>query len=88
MGEFESYLCGGCRYCVSVCPEGINPSGVFKQYNAVMLGASPANPSKLSESATKTRQKCVVCGKCLEVCPQKIDIPEHLERVAEHFSQG
>jgi predicted aldo/keto reductase-like oxidoreductase len=86
LDEFEKLLCGGCRYCAGVCPEDINPSGVFKQYNATMLGAEVDNRDKLAESAGKLREKCVLCGKCLDVCPQKIDIPEHLERVQEFFS--
>jgi len=88
LDEFEKFLCGGCRYCASVCPEGINPSGVFKQYNAAMLGVEINNVDKLAETAGKLREKCVLCGKCLDVCPQKIDIPEHLERVQEFFSQS
>lgn len=86
LGDFEKYLCGGCRYCANICPEGLNPSGVFKKYNATMLSAEVANPERQAESARNLREKCVVCGKCLEVCPQKIDIPEHLERVRDYFA--
>jgi len=54
--------------------------------HAAMLGAEADNMVKLAQSAVKMREKCVLCGNCLDVCPQTIDIPEHLERVQEFFS--
>ena len=83
---FEKFLCGDCRYCLRVCPEGISPGQVFKPYNAVMLGADPGNAEKLVEQAEKMIEKCTCCGQCAEICPQKIYMPEHLKRVRETFA--
>jgi len=85
LDEFERLLCGGCRYCTNVCPEGVRAFAVFQPYNAAMLGVQPKDAAKLAEQAQELREKCTECGKCLEVCPQHIQVPEHLERVRDFF---
>lgn len=32
--------------------------------------------------------ECTHCGTCLDYCTQKIDIPDELEKVVEHFQEG
>jgi len=86
--EFEQLLCGGCRYCLNVCPEKIGPHNLFKAYNAAMLGAPVPNREKLVAGARKLRDKCTLCGLCVDACPQKINVPEHLDRIAEYFSSN
>lgn len=85
ISQFESFFCGGCRYCLSVCPEHIGPHNIFKAYNMVMLKGEPTDPQKIAERAQGLLERCVHCGACQEICPQDIDVPEHLERVRDYF---
>ena len=84
--EFEHYLCGDCRYCLSACPESIAPGYVFKSYNAVMLKVDIDNAQRLIKRADEMLSRCTRCGKCEEICPQSINVPEHLERVRDIFA--
>jgi predicted aldo/keto reductase-like oxidoreductase len=85
LAQFESFFCGGCRYCLSVCPENIGPHNIFKAYNMVMLKGEPTDPQRIVERAQGLLDRCVRCGECREICPQDIDVPEHLERVRDYF---
>lgn len=85
--------CTGCRYCMP-CPEGVNIPICFELYNnlhmsgnadeakflyAVMLGVT------LSVGEPAFASQCVQCGKCLEKCPQHLEIPKLLESVVEEL---
>jgi predicted aldo/keto reductase-like oxidoreductase len=86
LAQFESLFCGGCRYCLSVCPENIGPHNVFKAYNMVMLKGEPTNTERLLERGQAMLDRCIRCGACQEICPQDIDVPQHLERVLAYFA--
>jgi uncharacterized protein len=84
--KFETLLCGGCRYCMNACPVAIGPHNLFKAYNMGMLKAELKDSARLAQSAADLKAKCVLCGKCVDACPQKINVPEHLDRVGEYFT--
>ena len=85
LSQFEAFFCGGCRYCLSVCPENIGPHNIFKAYNMVMLNGDPADKAKIAGQANNFLTRCIHCGACQEICPQDIDVPEHLVRVRDTF---
>jgi predicted aldo/keto reductase-like oxidoreductase len=85
LAQFEALFCSGCRYCLSVCPENIGPHNIFKAYNMVMLKGKPPNPQKVAQQAQNFLDRCVLCGECQEICPQDINVPEHLERVRDYL---
>ncbi|MFA6135444.1 MAG: aldo/keto reductase [Phycisphaerae bacterium] len=87
VGQFETVLCGGCRYCVNACPRGLSPFNIFKSYNMAMLGGQPAWSARMQASAEALLLKCTRCGKCEVICPQKINVPRHMERVKAHFEK-
>jgi len=90
--------CTGCRYCMD-CPAGVDIPGVFSVYNecATTLGLPAAFNAQagynknagafraaygaLPESAQA--HNCVTCGQCAKACPQGIDIPGHMKRIAD-----
>ena len=83
--------CTGCNYCMP-CPQGINIPGCFASYNAssamgFITGISQYmnNIGALDPEKNLSPRKCVNCGACKEKCPQHIDIPKELERVARKF---
>lgn len=85
--RLESAFCNGCRYCNSVCPEGLRPFDVFKPYNLVLLKGAPGAAEETAKRAGIIAEACTQCRTCEAVCPQHLNIPEHLECVKNHFSK-
>lgn len=85
--------CTGCRYCMP-CPEGVNIPLCFETYNTLYMSGN-ADETKfmyaarlggvLSGGEAEFASLCVQCGKCLEKCPQHLDIPMILESVVEEL---
>ncbi|NLO29247.1 MAG: aldo/keto reductase, partial [Methanosarcina mazei] len=83
----------GCRYCMP-CPEGVNIPLCFETYNTLYMSGN-ADETKfmyaarlggvLSGGEAEFASLCVQCGKCLEKCPQHLDIPMILESVVEEL---
>lgn len=83
--------CTKCGYCLRVCPEKINIPREFDMYNHDMLQGDDGltvtgllfknfiNDGNILPSA------CIECGACIPQCPQHIDIPEELKKVAARF---
>ena len=87
--------CTACGYC-QPCPSGVNIPENFAILNNAVLEDRPLRRwlerrkySKLArDRRTLDREKpngsaalCVACGRCVEKCPQGIDIPKELRRV-------
>ena len=83
--------CSECGYCVDACPEMIPIPEYFNLYNT-----SKNQPEsdiyrlyfdKLADEKGPA-DECTYCSTCIDHCTQKIDIPEMLEKVCEHFEEG
>ena len=83
--------CSECGYCIDACPEMIPIPEYFDIYNT-----SKNQPQsniyrlyydKLGDEKVPASE-CTYCGTCIEHCTQKIDIPEELEKLCEHFEEG
>ena len=86
--------CTGCRYCMD-CPFGVDIPRTFTAYNR----CAAANRLPLSfggaENGSYFREAyesvpeinrpthCRNCGRCVKLCPQKINIPRRLREIAE-----
>lgn len=81
-----SIPCTACNYCMP-CPFGVNIPKCFREYNMDMLGDESINSIQYKFHMHEDRQahNCVGCRKCVESCPQSIDIPEQLNIVEKHF---
>jgi len=82
--------CTGCGYCLP-CPAGVLIPSCFNFFNVLHMFGNEAETKRLytvmaggmiSGGKPGLASQCVACGQCLEKCPQAIQIPDVLERVA------
>ena len=79
--------CSACRYCTEDCPVGIDIPYIFQQYNDSITFENPFLMSWTYLDIVppaRRADKCINCGKCSKMCPQKIEIPELLDFVHMH----
>lgn len=78
--------CTGCGYCLP-CPNSVDIVNNFKIYNEAHLHNTfkekVVEYSKWNEKARAAN--CISCGKCENVCPQKLKISKFLKDVTEYF---
>jgi predicted aldo/keto reductase-like oxidoreductase len=76
--------CTGCRYCMP-CPKGVDIPACFSAYNGYMKLHDKRNLYYMLEIELKNKgpEICVKCGACVKKCPQHLDIPNELLKVAE-----
>ncbi|WP_458456801.1 aldo/keto reductase [Methanobrevibacter sp.] len=82
--------CSECGYCLDACPEMIPIQEYFNLFNRSKQTESNIYRlyfDKLADEKVPA-EDCTYCGTCLDYCTQKIDIPEELEKVCEHFQEG
>ncbi len=79
--------CTGCRYCMP-CPKGVNIPRCFRMWNEYYI----YRKHKMVEGpwkhmpARERPSNCVECGRCEQLCPQKISIREDLKKVEYDFT--
>lgn len=81
--------CTGCRYC-QPCPEGVNIPKIISLYNEYfMKDRNDEIKKKYWEHITPESQakRCARCGKCEELCPQKLPVRDILNKAAWLFEQ-
>lgn len=84
--------CTGCRYCMP-CPNSVNIPVCFELYNSLHMSGNPeeakflyaAQLSGVLFKEAEFASQCLQCGKCLEKCPQHLDIPALLESVVSEL---
>lgn len=84
----ESYKipCTGCNHCMP-CPQKINIPACFLAYNSSYAINMIAGLQQHIQSSNSTGYAgdCIKCGKCEQLCPQKIRIIESLELVTDRM---
>ncbi|MFP4056695.1 MAG: aldo/keto reductase [Candidatus Brocadiia bacterium] len=71
--KLADLYCTGCNYCMP-CPSGVNIPRNFMLLNyARVYGLEDLAKSQYRRLEGKATQ-CVACGKCMDKCPQNIDI--------------
>ena len=84
--------CTGCQYCIP-CPANVDIPACFSSYNAKYLFKQAFSSRMMylmlqsggGGKAPSLASQCVECGKCVEHCPQSIDIPAELKKVDKEF---
>lgn len=87
LAEMAAIPCTNCRYCVKGCPQKVAIPEIMGLLNLEAqtennefvrgLYSWQAKPGRASD--------CIECGLCESMCPQSIDIIEHLQEAAERF---
>lgn len=81
--------CSGCKYC-QPCPEGVNIPTIFSLVNEFYIkNMSNYVKAKYWEHITPECQakRCQRCGRCEELCPQRLPIRNLLRSAAFMFEQ-
>ena len=76
--------CSGCRYCMP-CPQSVNIPEMLAFYNEYYVkneAEEVKGKYKKQIPAENRAKKCVRCGRCEEICPQKLPIRELLAEAA------
>jgi len=91
--ELMQVGCTGCAYCMP-CPMNVQIPRCFDFYNRMhMFGNEDVMKSLYANfvgnlttnDAPGFAEQCVACGECMEKCPQGIQIPDVLKKVAEEM---
>ena len=83
--------CTACRYCMP-CPNGVEIPRILEFYNeAILFNDSDRRRRMYTDHHMLTddqlADKCIKCEICLEKCPQKLPIPELLEKAHAYLTQ-
>jgi predicted aldo/keto reductase-like oxidoreductase len=82
-------LCTDCKYCLP-CPAGVNIPRVFQLYNDAFIFDDMEAARRDYNMFLKEDEKahnCIECGKCENLCPQKISIIEKLAQAVKAFEE-
>jgi hypothetical protein len=81
--------CSNCKYC-QPCPEGVDIPSIFGLVNEYYIKnmSEDVKTKYWQQIAPESRAKrCARCGKCEELCPQRLPIRKHLRSAAFMFEQ-
>jgi len=66
------------------CSNGVAIPSIFELYNDVMMYGDLQDGQRRYQSGRLEEEQradqCIECGECVETCPQKIPIPEWLQK--------
>lgn len=82
--------CSTCGYCLKSCPVGVKIPVLFDLYNKHLLVERRHTLQPALYRSMLSNEKasaCIQCGACKKHCPQGLDIPAWLQKVAAEFEE-
>ncbi len=81
--------CTACKYCMKVCPRGINIPALFALYNQYKVTNNKMLFGIYYETLADDEKadKCIKCGLCSKNCPQSLDIPTLLTKINDEYNK-
>ena len=90
-GLMDLIPCTGCRYCSEECPQKLDIPKLISIYNEIkntdgsIWGLLHFTLSAMTEAELPS--SCSACGNCKQVCPQGIDVPDLMRKLAESIEK-
>lgn len=81
--------CTGCRYCMDLCPIGIETPFYMQMLNNIKRSDNKSifyNSKTYYQSYSqngKGPSECIECGRCEQICPQKLSLRTYLKEVKQ-----
>jgi hypothetical protein len=75
--QLMGLYCTGCGYCMP-CPEGVDIPANFEILNLERVFGLTKHAKDRYAALSGKAAFCRICGKCVEPCPQKLDVPARL----------
>jgi hypothetical protein len=92
LGAELDTLCTNCAYC-DVCPAGVPVPKLLEAYNETLMSDSDSGSKNMNAVKNKLlyhwgvdpkeAKDCTECGKCAELCTQKLPIIERLREISK-----
>lgn len=81
--------CTGCRYCTDGCPRHIPIPDLISCYNRTIQFEGWDGKKRYGRITSETGKAsdCVSCGKCEQICPQKLPIRSTLKKISAVFEE-
>ena len=87
--SLTAVACTGCKYCMP-CPNDVDIPRVFEFYNEAMIYNTVAEQRRMYNFPGRFKDhradKCIKCDQCVDKCPQKLAIPDLLEKAHEFLT--
>lgn len=86
--EHVPIACSTCGYCLKSCPVGVKIPVLFDLFNKHLLVERRHTLQPALYKSMLPNEKasaCIRCGACKKHCPQELDIPAWLQKVASEF---
>jgi predicted aldo/keto reductase-like oxidoreductase len=85
-----SVPCTACGYCLESCPKNIPIPDILEQINDLFRFGEPRRAAVKNAYGFAVYNKgkasdCIYCGVCETLCPQHIEIRNHLKQAAKDF---
>ncbi len=80
--KYQKVPCTGCKYCLP-CPVGVGIPDIFKAWNTASMPVDHSGFIAGADINYDMAASCVNCKKCMEHCPQNINIPAKLQQLVE-----
>ena len=85
--KLADLYCTGCNYCLP-CPSGVDIPGNFMTLNYQRVYELPDAAKGRYGHLSGKANMCLACGKCMDKCPQHIDIIRQLQETVRTLDEA